>query len=164
MTFVLPENFKPITRQDIFNAAWQAFVVEKKPPAQESYFHERNHGLEYRCRYKTEGPEPKRCAIGLTIPEGHPYENLKMAFGDLLLHDFECRKLVDPEEPAIFDKELVDTAVEDRHFQWKCDDFQSLLHDGLVYQGEWNVSPETIELTYRSVAKQFNLTIPGEEV
>ncbi len=47
-----------ISNQDIFNAAWQAFIVEKRPLSLNS---------ELDCVYR--GSESAKCAIGLCIPD-----------------------------------------------------------------------------------------------
>jgi hypothetical protein len=54
-----------ITPQLVFDAAWNAFIVNNKQPAVD-----RLGG----CCYKT--PDGKKCAIGLCIPSGHPAQEL----------------------------------------------------------------------------------------
>lgn len=163
MTFQLPEGFQPITLQKIFNDAWQAFIVEKKPPAQVWKLRENGTGDgNYVCRYKTEGG--LRCAVGCSIPEGHPYEGEQMDFLDLVRlerNHFDSRDA----PPRIFAPELIEMAGEDDvERASRISRFQSRLHDDLAERGNWIVSPETMEGHYRQVAADFGLTIPGEEV
>ena len=124
---------KKITLQDIFSAAWQAFVVEKKPPAMEF------RGERFKCRYITNGG--RRCAVGLCIPDGH--------IG--MQNDGPVSMLIE-DHPDLFD---IQSRVE-------ADKLQALLHDSLCDEvtGEWAFSHKEIEGSYYHAAAEFNLTVP----
>lgn len=70
--YKLPEGFKKITLQDIFNAAWQAFIVEDRPPAATEMGY---------CRYLTD--DGRKCAVGLCIPDGHPAQYCEVSWGSM---------------------------------------------------------------------------------
>lgn len=70
--YKLPEGFKKITLQDIFNAAWQAFIVEDRPPATNEQGY---------CRYLT--ADGKKCAVGLCIPDGHPAQHCEYTWDEM---------------------------------------------------------------------------------
>ncbi len=74
MSFTLPKGWEPITSQRVFDAAWQAFIVEKRPPARE----------EGSCRYLTS--DGSKCAIGLCLPDGHPSQQSCTDVTDLMRH------------------------------------------------------------------------------
>lgn len=171
MTFQLPEGFKPITLQIIFDAAWQAFIVERRPPAQVLQAASARGEPEYACRYRT--IDGRSCAVGLPIPKGHPYENEIADFCDLLeLEEYNLRHNDCGIEhtPAIFAKELIamidpsrgDAAdlESDREF---LNAFQSRLHDNLAEEGKWVITPEAMEREYRAVAADYGLTVPGDK-
>lgn len=52
-------KIKPLTLQEVFNNAWNAFVVEKSPPSVRN--------KETNCLYR--GPNGLKCAIGVSIPD-----------------------------------------------------------------------------------------------
>lgn len=131
-----------ITLQDIFNAAWQAFIVEHKKPA----FND--GGL---CLYETD--DGRRCAVGLVLTDDmlkrvHEWEkitNVIPTFAalrrDVLPGEF------DPSLDSIFSRDI--------------DDPQYVLHDQF-YRGGWPTQ-NTLEERYRLYAKRMSLTIPGEQ-
>ena len=125
---------KKITLQDIFNAAWQAFVIENKPPAVE---HDDDG---WHCRYLT--PGGCKCAVGLCIPDGHPAQQSKAPLGMLTI-----------DYPELFDCPGTTRRL---------NRFQSRLHDYLVTNdGTWRPDVN-IKREYQGVAKEYGLTIPGE--
>lgn len=137
-----------INLQKIFDTAWQAFIIERKPPAQDGYV----------CKYKTE--DGRRCAIGLSIPDGHSYEKLEMSFGDLLYHEYELIQRNSCDE-LLFDYALVELSI-DASIRFELDEFQSLLHDRFAKNGEWIVSQEQMKASYIFLAKKWKLTIPED--
>jgi hypothetical protein len=131
------EERKPISLQDIFNAAWQAFIVEDKPPA---------ISLGGGCLY--DDGKGNKCAVGLCLPEGHDALRVEVPFSDLV-----------EIYPALFDAQIRDMP------QWELDDFQRVLHDGLINRkgsasGCWANDKLVRTPVYRVVAKAYNLTIP----
>jgi len=122
-----------ITLQDIFDKAWQHFIVEDNPPAMVGNL----------CRYLT--PEGRKCAIGLTLPEGHSAQISPGPFS-LLVKNF----------PELWNLELQEMDEGVLNY------FQTELHDGFVEDGFWTIDQEKRERQYRKVAKEHNLKIPGE--
>jgi len=125
-----------ITLQNIFDAAWQAFIVEGRKPGvdPDSHF----------CRYLTK--DGRKCAVGLVLPEGHEAQT----YGDIF--------------PYMVNRwpELFDPSV----FEWGIDalaDFQTDLHDTLcdTYTGQWRHNVD-LKQEYRHIAVTFGLTVPGE--
>lgn len=124
-----------ITLQQIFNAAWQAFIVENKPPA----YNIRNGA----CCYLTE--DGRKCAVGLVLPDGHEAQRYGCAFNGLVnVH------------PTLFDTNIRRMDMQDLN------NFQCELHDGLICDetGEWNKTLEERKEWYRGVAAKYNLTVP----
>lgn len=70
--YKLPEGFKKITLQDVFNAGWQAFIVEDQPPAVD---------VNGDCRYLT--ADGKKCAVGLCIPDGHDAQQCEYTWREM---------------------------------------------------------------------------------
>ncbi len=135
---------KRITAQMIFDAAWQAFIVERRPPAQE-----KNEFGEWCCCYLTKNGG--KCAVGLCIPDGHPFQKETFSFNGLLGEDERASY-------PIFD----DMFHEGRNMRLR-DTMQGYLHDINAQNGEWIYSPERMEQIYRDFAKDNGLTIPGEQ-
>lgn len=135
--YQLPENFKPVSLQDIFNAAWQAFVVEDSPPAKKD-------GV---CRYLTE--DGCKCVVGLCIPDGHPAQRSLMAFGSIT-----------DDYPELWAADVLALTYGARNT------FQRSLHDHLTREGGmgWAVGRDEREVRYREIAAEYNLTIPGESL
>ena len=122
-----------ITLQRIFDAAWQAFVVEKRPPAYDT--------AASVCCYLTE--DGRKCAVGLVLPEGHPAQRQEATLG-LLVERY----------PELFDPQLCSLPPGDLIR------FQQLLHDDLIDfdTGEWGV--HDLRGHYARAAQQYGLTIP----
>lgn len=142
---------KKITLQDIFNAAWQAFIIENKPPSQEL-----NEDGFYTCKYLTSNK--RKCVIGLCLPDGHNYQNFKKSFYDLVVYDKSVK-----EEDQIFDKSihtLLNTSHINNLFSNSLNVFQASLHDMLCANCEWLYSNSQRKQKYKQVAKEYNLTIP----
>lgn len=126
-----------ITLQDIFNAAWQAFIIEKKPPAVQLKTNN------YVCSYLT--PDGRKCAIGLCIPDGHNLQT-SIEYFDCIAHN------------SIFCDEIRNIGSVDLI------KFQRQLHDNHINNktGKWQVSPEELKQAYINIAHKFNLNIPNE--
>lgn len=127
---------KPISLQDIFNAAWQRFVVEQAQPG---------HNGRY-CAYR--GKNDSRCAIGAAIPdELYDPEMEGCQFGGIV-----------GKFPDLFDGQIrgMDSM--------ELDNFQTELHDYLFYTGDGHrqyPSPDQVEQAYRRVAATYNLEVPA---
>jgi hypothetical protein len=124
-----------ITFQLIFDKAWQAFIIEDKPPAV---------NLFGSCVY--DDGKGNCCAIGLVLPEGHNSRRGSVRFCTLVYM-----------YPELFDKEVIATS------SIRLNSFQKRLHDGLVSFGSWAYTKEERKQRYIQVAKDYNLTIPGEQ-
>lgn len=132
----------PITLQHIFNLAWQAFIVEGKPPAVTGND----------CEYETE--DGRRCAIGLALPDvlTHPHtgepvprRGVTGSFGTIVRR-----------YPQYFDQSIraaIPTTLID---------FQGRLHDSLQLDGHWTQSLAQRKKAYRNIAKDYGLTVPGD--
>ena len=143
-----------ITKQDIFNAAWDHFVVNNNPPSVMLHSHPVGKYC-YKCCYLTD--DGRKCAVGLCLPDGHKAQHSTTHFGVLI----KCY-------PELFKTELQNlitytsaTLAEDE----RCRTFQKQLHDDLVdlETGNWIVDYDTQakrKAHYEKVAKDFNLTIP----
>lgn len=142
-----------VTLQDIFNAAWQAFIIEDRPPAQEFVGKDDEYASNYSCRYLT--TDGRKCAVGLCIPDGHPFQNSRSTFDDLVEEDRE--KYEDLSESCVFDTSLYQKPA------YLLREFQADLHDHLCLNGRWKYPVERRKEIYRGVANRFKLTIPGEE-
>lgn len=139
-----------ISLQMIFNAGWQTFIIEDRAPCITS------EG----CRYSA--PNGSACIVGLVLPPEHPSRILIGGFSKLV-------RIF----PELFDDKIID--MDDKQ-PGKLLKFQRELHDGIAeirYEkdmyGEYNeVGPRWTktrkerEAIYRDVAKDFSLTIPGE--
>lgn len=145
MSTELPEGFKPITLQHIFNLAWQAFIVENKPPALL-----RPVIGAPECVYSTivRGVE-RRCGVGLALPAGHPSLEFRKSF-PLLVRKY----------PQLFDDEIRSRRTEELR------EFQSGLHDYLVNfsTGEWAVTLDERREKYTDLAGKYKLTVPQGKV
>ena len=127
-----------ITFQDIFNAAWEEFIIKDNPPAVEPTKYS------YSCKYLTK--DGRKCAIGLCLPtnldtKGTNNSNMDVTFGELIVR-----------YPDLFDCKSSTDAT----------DFQKDLHDDLVNMktGQWNYTKDARKQNYINVARKFNLTIP----
>lgn len=124
-----------ITFQQIFDKAWQAFIVEDKLPA----VNESGN-----CVY--EDSDGNCCAIGLVLPEGHISRRLTGDFYSLVA-----------EYPDLFADDIRKAGYFDLA------NFQRRLHDHLIKDAEWAIPKEERKQRYIQVAKDYNLTIPGEQ-
>lgn len=128
-----------ISLQDIFNAAWQAFIIEKKPPA----VHVSISGIMGRCSYLTQ--DGHRCAVGLCLPDDIANKCRSMYFNGVVREypDLFCSEII-----LMYDADLIK--------------FQRSLHDSHVNEktGEWTLSPDELKAQYIKVAHNFKLNIP----
>lgn len=128
---------KKITPQRVFDAAWQAFVVEGKPPAQEQ---DPEDGI-WECKYLTN--DGRRCAFGFLMTAEDARVNEGASASDIILTG---KKLDGPE----------------RQF----DALQFDLHDLMCDEGQWSAdfdTPDKRATHYRAVAAEFGFRVPGEE-
>lgn len=149
--------------QNIFNKAYQHFVIDQNPPAAEvigggtamcSYFDERTN---------------RKCAIGLSFDnETCELFNNGGSFGDIVLEVEPEKELqkhtrmfeeIKQEIQSIFN---LDEEKDIDLIQTYLDDFQSELHDDLISgnTGDW-VSHNTLKNSYIQVAEKYNLTVPS---
>ena len=128
------EDVVLITPQSIFNAAWQRFIIEKRPPCIK----------DVQCAYEHNG---NNCAVGAAMTR-EQLNQIKEQ-GD----DHETADNLAIKYPDWFKGEIT-TFYE----------IQKSLHDSLVDfdNGLWRYPFETIEKQYREVASTFDLTIPEE--
>lgn len=133
-SYKLPSDYVPMTLQMVFNAAWQAFIVENKPPAVT-----RNPRKEYYCSYFVN--ESNKCAIGLCLPEGHP----------------ATKKVCSVTVLQLSWPELFSDPSGKKYYILQRD-----LHDNLVdtTTGEWLHSLEYRKAEYIRVARRLSLTVP----
>lgn len=128
-----------ITPQDIFNAAWNHFVLNDNPPAVDE---------DGDCCYLT--ADGRKCAVGLCIPDGHPAQRSGNHYGQLIL---SFPDLLDDGDVFSDNGSPYETARR----------FQRNLHDGLTANGQWAPNADTQEkrrAIYTDIAAQLNLTIP----
>jgi len=133
-----------ITLQMIFDKAWQAFIVEDRPPAAE--FDEDE--ARYTCLYSTE--DGRRCAVGLALPDSvvTALAGKMVTFGRLVHYYEYCQHIFD---------DSVTTLAEDL-----LTDFQDQLHDDLQEKSVWKYSTDERKERYKDIAVEYGLTIPGE--
>lgn len=131
----LGERLSP---QNVFNSAWQAFIVENKPPCGRRGSSNTNTLL---CRYK-EGNAA--CAIGLclTDEEAEVFSNVDLLTGmrnlNLSEKDYHCLKGLQLE-------------LHDKIARW---------NDGPV----WHYNLEQRRTIYERFAERWNLTVPTVSV
>lgn len=125
--------------QEVFDAAWQAFIVEDKPPAMT------RRGDDNFCVY--EDLEGNSCAIGLCIPKNHPARDYIGSFNQMVF-----------DNPEWFGENINDENVGDYSILQKC------LHDNLVdiETGEWQINLQERRERYEDLSRSYDLTIPGE--
>ena len=123
-----------ITLQDLFDAAWRAFIVEDKPPAV----------TRIGCHYLT--PDGSKCAVGLVLPEGHPAQRRTERFS-VLVRTY-------PKLWADDVRSMPDVVL---------NQLQRALHDDLAHTGrpEWASGRATREAVYRDIAAEYRLTVPA---
>lgn len=127
-----------ITLQQIFDAAWEEFIVKDNPPAVE-YDEEVES---YTCKYLTK--DGRKCAVGLCLPEGLDTKN------DFPNDELTLVGLID-KYPQLFEFK-----------DYQALDFQGELHDDLVNKqtGEWKYPKEARKEEYVRIAKKYGLEIP----
>ena len=129
-----------ITPQNVFNAAWQAFIVERKRPSIDGS----------RCVYLNNDGD--KCAVGLCIPDGHEAQRFTGSVSRLWakytnLFEDHVNQPVD----GTFSDDL-----------WVLTQAQLQLHDSCIEDGEWKYSPEKMRQTYIDFAQTYKLDIPNE--
>lgn len=135
----MSDKTSKISLQQIFNAGWQAFIIENKRPSMVP-------GV---SRYLT--PDGDKCIVGLCLPDG-PMQNHLYSFNSLVLL-----------YPELFDSEINALA---RVPGSKLSDFQARLHDDICHwnkrtnEAEWLYSLDERKKMYHDVAEKFNLTVP----
>lgn len=128
-----------ITLQEIFNKAWQHFIVEENKPA----VFRKDPRDTFTCCYLTE--DGRKCAIGLALPDNHECQKVQASF-DVVAQRF----------PELFDDQIL--RLNPYNAYW----FQKRLHDDLVdpYTGNWKFNLEARKASYLEAAKEFSLTVP----
>lgn len=123
-----------ITLQDIISAAWQAFIVEDKPPAV----------TQSGCHYLA--PDGSKCAVGLVLPEGHPAQRRTERFSFLVRM-----------YPELWADDVRSMSA------MYLDGLQRNLHDDLVcyVRLEWALERAAREAVYRDIAAEYGLTVPA---
>lgn len=130
-----------ITLQEIFNRAWETFIVNDGKPSTVKVLNE------VKCRYMTE--DGRKCAVGLVLPDGHPAQHSLQDFPGIV-RDF----------PEIFAPEIRGIAFQS---PGRLERFQQCLHDHLVNAvGNWLYTKDEMKRRYRTIATDYELTIPGE--
>jgi hypothetical protein len=134
-------EIKPITLQDIFNAAWQRYIIEKRGPACAEI-----KGVGRFCVYQTTTGE--KCPVGWALPAGHPALSSHEAL-PRLRHRF----------PELFAQEIHDMDAD------RLDTFQALLHDKQadVKTGCWIKGNAWLAGSFTKTAKEYGLKIPGQD-
>lgn len=124
-----------IKTQDIFNAAWNHFIINEAPPAVDVEGSDGFNGGT--CKYLT--PDGRKCAIGLCLPDNHPSQKAKGNVSRLT-------------------KDYPDIEFEDIH---EANMLQKFLHDWLVTRDQWSRSLEKRKAEYLRIAALYNLTVPN---
>ena len=123
-------NFQKITLQRIFDAGWQAFVVEGKPWAADKWGS---------CSY--DDGAGNCCAVGLCIPPNHDVRK-----NNRLIPASQVRA----EYPDLFDAPESNEVL---------DYLQRKLHDDLTNKALIPGSPE-VRAAYIAAAQEFGLKVP----
>lgn len=136
-----------ITLQDIFDKAWQAFIVENKLPA--LMIHE-DKGYVLCCYDDGNG---NSCAVGLALPKDHPARKRTTSFASMVYA-----------YPELFARSVTSYTWTILGYE-TLDNFQRDLHDGMVDYDTMNWSEEFQDVEnrknrYLEVAKEFNLKVP----
>lgn len=134
-------EFKPLSLQNLFDNAWKAFIIGDAKPAFDKVLN--YYGDEDTvCRY-LDG-DGNKCAIGVSLPDGHPSQNYTKGFG-ILTEDY----------PELFDDYVKSLSMIQRNI------FQQDLHDFLFDIDTLEFPPkEEMKKAYIKVAEKFGLTIP----
>lgn len=124
-----------ITPQSIFNAAWQRFIIEGRPPCI------RRH----QCAYSHNG---NNCAVGAVMTEEQIQKITEEGLDKNTVED------IIEKHPEWFagGTEIIT-------------DLQYSLHDKLanVENGGWREDKETRELAYREIASMYGLEVPSKK-
>lgn len=131
---------RTVTVQEVFDAVWQAFVVEGRPFAVSPDKNE--HGV-YPCLYR--GPNGTKCAIGLIIPDEEYDPEFENERANTVL-----RKLGYDFEPLLVGYLRIDA-----------DSVQLELHDEPARMPEFDQDRERLRYYYRGVAAKWGLTVPS---
>lgn len=131
---------RTVTVQEVFNAAWQAFVVEGRPFAVSP---DKNDDGVYPCLYR--GPNGTKCAIGLIIPD-EEYDS-----------SFENERANKVLERLGYDFEPLFV----RYSRIDADAVQLELHDNPARIHEFDQDREQLRSYYRGVAAKWGLTVPS---
>jgi len=128
----------------IFDAAWNEFIVNDRPPALQKLEEENTFGdneCKFSCCYLTE--DGRKCAVGLVLP--------KEVAEDKNIINVNLFRLIEL-YPNIFDKSCVDS-------------IQGALHDDLIdtRKGEWKYNLAERKTKYIQAAKDYGLNIPGDQ-
>lgn len=137
-------EIKKLSLQDIFNAAWQRFVVEENFAAVNDFTS---------CVYLNEDGD--MCAVGCALPQ----ELL-----DKLITDGNNTNTSFPQLVFGYKEYFQDDVIELAKKYDSAVTFQSRLHDNLLEvlgKSDYN-SRIMIEGTYRVIANRFGLTVPEE--
>jgi hypothetical protein len=128
-----------IKPQEVFNRAWQRFIVEGAKPALGPGALPNGRLV---CTYLTQDGD--KCAIGLCIPDGHRAQSCVYAVQDAYKKGY-MEDLMDEEDTEVLQN------------------LQFELHDGLIDfdKNDWAYTPETLKKEYMNVARRYNLTVPG---
>ena len=123
-----------ITNQEIFDKAWQAFVVEQRPA---SVCYDSDGDLDS-CLYRD--PNGNRCAIGLCIPDDQYDPGIERRCPHDLHYDFDIE---------FEDVEFAKTA-------------QEALHDCITEQLGKPEEAEFVRERYLEFARDWDLEVPEE--
>jgi hypothetical protein len=152
-----------ITMQKVFDAAWNAFVVQRKPPAVT-----REDGI---CTYRD--AKGNRCAVGLVMTDEQVDMILRETYSSHSGSIASVRTVIEF-HPEWFDAPeiRVGSPIKSLNpaFAEYASTFRHLqndLHDSLVKinkndDGCYGAFPEDLEKRYREIAVIYNLTIPGD--
>lgn len=155
-----------ITMQKVFDAAWNAFVVQRKPPSVSS-----ETGS---CAYRSY--DGSRCAVGLAMTDEQMDLVLRETYYDCPGRVANIGYIIE-KHPNWFDVPNANSArycglfmSSDSALAKYVDTFNQLqrdLHDNLITvsrgaNGYFGIFPEDLEKRYRQIAFNYNLAIPGE--
>lgn len=124
---------KSISLQDILDAAWQAFIVERQPPG-----YDKEASM---CMYLTD--DGRKCAVGLVLPDGHPAQQQLDSLGELV-----------GTYPELFDRQLWHMGT------YRLDSFQRLLHDDMIDHDTGTWKDQDLRKRYVYAAEEYGLTLP----
>lgn len=137
-------EIKKLSLQDIFNAAWQRFVVEEEDGAANDMSS---------CVYRSE--DGNMCAIGCALPQ--ELLDKLIAYGNNTNTSF-------PKLVLRYKEYFQDDVIKLAERYTPLVIFQSRLHDNLlnILGNSDYTSRIMIEGTYRVIANRFGLTVPEE--